>query len=238
MRKTDKGRTDPEELLGRKETAALLGVCLSTLDKLVVRGVLTPRTVAGRTLRFPRAEIEQARAILEGKVDVGRVWAVATQALTAARIAEQRLEALQDLLGLNVIPLGRTEEALHETYEASLQEPSPRDLLDTRWVRYWGGVLYGIDESYFELLADYLGSDEPWRTFYDFSSRVMRARPLDEIAYSSGFRAAYVYFEAARMHLLHVSYFYCRLRLGLRAANGVFPGPNRGGLDRVMECLT
>jgi excisionase family DNA binding protein len=48
-----------EKLLhSRKETAAMLGVCLPTLDKLVHRGKLKPRRIGARVL-FSRTELQR-----------------------------------------------------------------------------------------------------------------------------------------------------------------------------------
>ena len=51
-------------LLGRKEAAAVLGVCLRMLDYMIVRGEIATRRV-GRRVLIPRAELEKFASTYE-----------------------------------------------------------------------------------------------------------------------------------------------------------------------------
>lgn len=239
MAERSKGSWGTDEYLGKNEAAKLLEVPPTTLMELVRQGIVVPEYDEDGGLLFSKRDILLTRESHLGARDmpVWEIASIAQQALATARVSQQRLCDLQDLLGLNHVALDRGEETLYALWEGAMRPLHPKRLASPQWVRYWAGVFFAFDEVYLRLIGKYTASKEPWKHFYDFSSRVLHAKPLEEVEVSPALRHAYLYFEGARKHLLMVSYYYCRNKHGKRVAEKVFPKETRTGLDQVMDCL-
>jgi hypothetical protein len=94
------------------------------------------------------------------------------QALSAAQVAEQRVTALMTQLGLNASGLPRDEPSIRILLD-DIQRPIAYELLvDAKYIRYCGGVFFGMDETYLESIGLLIKSKEPWKPFCDFANRL------------------------------------------------------------------
>jgi hypothetical protein len=161
------------------------------------------------------------------------------QALSAARRAEERVTSLMTNLGMNAPVLQRDnlsvilllEELIHPIARAQLTSPN--------YLRYWGGVFFGMDETYLEAVGILLQADEPWKLFVDFANRLTRSlhkEGAEALRRSQELQVAYRYYASARTHLLHVSYLLCRRRHGRRTADEVF-GDKPTAVDEIHALL-
>lgn len=229
------GRELPAEYLSRTDAARTLGVTTRTLTNMVRRGVLTPKYLDRQKAQvFLKIEVRAVLAAQEGaRVNVREVKALALAALSTARRAEARLEAVYAHLGIDVVPLDRDPASVRHLYNETRQAITRNQLYSPDWLRFWSGVFFGIDDTYLELVATLTGDTQPWKTFYDFSSAVMREvyAENDSVLTSATHR-----FQMARTHLRQVCYLYCRRKTTPEVADVVFDG-RASAVDELWALL-
>jgi hypothetical protein len=146
------------------------------------------------------------------------------QALSAAQVAEHRVTALMMQLGLNASDLPRDEPSIRGLLDEIQRPIEYAHLIDKELIRYWGGVFFGMDETYLEAVGLLIKSKEPWRPFCDFANRLTSAlhgEGAQVLARSEELRLAANYLSRARAHLWRISYMLCQRMHGTRTADHV-----------------
>jgi hypothetical protein len=149
------------------------------------------------------------------------------QALSAAQVAEERVTALMTQLGLNAPALPRDEPSIRILLEDLDRPIEYAHLINKELIRYWGGVFFGIDETYLESIGLLLKSKEPWRPFCDFADRLTRMlhkEGAEALALSQELQLATKYLLLAKSHLSHIAYLLCRRMHGHKVADDAFGG--------------
>jgi PAS domain-containing protein len=230
--------------VGRKEAARLLGVTVRTLSLWTRQGLLAPRFIGNRKEQHYRVtDLQMLRLARSDKsTDIWHVKALALQALSAAKTAELRLQEVFEHLGLDIPPLARDTASVQALYAEAGEVPTPEQLLDPVWVRFWGGAFFGVDETYLELVGLTETEDEPWRRFMSFANEVLRTalRPgghvEEAVRASDTLRLAYRYFQGGKQHLWYTGYMYCRRSFGRRIADVAFDG-SHSAVEELMAIL-
>lgn len=161
---------------------------------------------------------------------------IALQALSSARIAEQRITDLMVQLGMTAPVLPRDPGSVLVLLDDMMRPVEYIHAASPDYVRYWGGVFYGLDESYLEAVGLLLEDKEPWRVFCDFANRLLQmlgTKVYEAVRRSSDLQLAAKYFIAARNHLLHAAYFLCRRLHGGNIADGVFGGKKPSAVSEI-----
>jgi hypothetical protein len=146
------------------------------------------------------------------------------QALSAAQVAEHRVTALMTQLGLNASSLPRDEPSIRNLLDEIHRPIAYEQLVDANYIRYCGGVLFGINETYLESIGLLIKSKEPWKPFCDFANRLtstLHGEGAQVLARSEELQLAANYFSRARAHLWRISYMLCRRMHGTRTADHV-----------------
>lgn len=164
----------------------------------------------------------------------------ALQALSAAQVTERRGTALMWQLGLNAPHLPRDAPSVQILLD-ELQGPIARQhVIDTDYIRHFGGVFFGMDETYLEAVGLLLKSKEPWRPFCLFANRLMnmiQREGAEALARSDDFRLAVSYVTTARAHLWNISYMLCQRMHGPRIAEDVL-GEKPSPVDELAALLS
>jgi hypothetical protein len=216
------GRQPPVGYLTRAETAKELHVSKSTLAHMVRKGLLIPQYFNGNGQFFLLGDLQALQLATNSREpDARQSHATALMALSAARRADQRVEELFGLMGLDVVALQRDPESVWQLYAEVHKSFRPGDVKNVVFLRYWGGTFFSMEEAYLELVEHVTGDVEPWKVFHDFALRVTQVIIEED---ESALYVASKYFQAGRAHLRYVSYLHCRRRHGRRIADAVFEG--------------
>lgn len=223
MVKRSLGRSPSEDLVSMSTAAKMLGVCVSTVEKMARNGILQPVYKNRRGPKhFPVQEVAALAEIRHQKMDLPSVAMIAQRALVIAKANERRLDELFRILGLRrkVLDTNATEVvALYENACKTLsigRHPTVDELEE------WAGVFYGIDETYLRLVGQHTASQEPWKVFLDLANQLSARRAYECFDAVPELRLAHDALEAARRHLRMVAYMFCRETRGVRAANDLF----------------
>ena len=225
----------PEGYVGKGAAAERLGITVDGLWGLVRRGVLRAHAFPYVKPRgFALTELQAYESNKHGtQTDARHAHALALAALSTARRLEERVADMYDFLGLGLAPLRRSDSDIL-TLRAEVQRSYDRAALrDPGWLRYWGGVFFGIDETYFELTTYLTGDEEPWKLFLDFAARVAKDILGED---DPELYRAYRFFDQGRQHLRNVGYLQCRHRVGVTIANKVFDG-RHSAVDELFAVL-
>ena len=226
----------PEGYVGRHEAARMLGTVVDVVSRAVRKGELLPHYFKGRPGHFFKKDDIQAYQLARERprTDHPRhATTLALQALAAARRNEDRLEKLYDHLGVDVIPLQRTEDAVLELYRSASAPITVADAHDKAWIRSWGDAFFGMDETYLQLVEHLTGDRTPWEVF------LRRGQLLDEWLKKEGdvpLVPAHRFLVSGLSHLRHVSYLEVRRRGSAIAAGVTFDG-RRTAVDELYALL-
>jgi D-serine deaminase-like pyridoxal phosphate-dependent protein len=226
------GRQDLEDYLTLSAARKHLGVSRSTFARLVRRGLLAPLRREGKPY-FHRVEVQAYKASARGRYALPEVRSLALQALSIARRNEQRLMEVFARLGLEVIPLPRDESSVRALYREAEELLVSEELKENAWVKYWSGCLFSMDETYLELVEFFVANDEPWKVFFDATSKILGALRAEN---DRGLALVIKRLDAARAHLRYVGYMYCRRVRGVKVANTVFDG-RASAVDELSAIL-
>jgi len=147
----------------------------------------------------------------------------AMQALSAAQVGERRVTALMTQLGLNASDLPRDEPSIRILLD-EIRGPITHEQLDARCIRHYGGVFFGMNETYLEAIGLLIKSKEPWMPFCDFANRLtstLHRESAQVLARSEELQLAANYLSRARAHLWRISYLLCQRMHGTRTADQV-----------------
>jgi hypothetical protein len=150
---------------------------------------------------------------------------IAMQALSAAQATEKRLGTVMTQFGINAPSLPRDAPSVQILLDDIQYPLAYEHATDPDIVRYFGGVLFAMDETYLEAVDLLLKSREPWRPFEQFARGLMTMLHRDgaeALALSEDLRLAVKYFSTARAHFRRVSYMLCRRVHGSRIADRIF----------------
>jgi hypothetical protein len=155
------------------------------------------------------------------------VRAMSLLALSAARTAEARVTELMTHLGLNAPALPRDAGSVIVLVEDLLRPTQYVLTVSPNYLRYWGGVFFGLDQLYLESVGILLENDEPWKVFCDFANRLtysLHTEGSEALKRSEELQLAAKYLAAAKGHLWHVAYLFCRRVYNGRTADAIFGG--------------
>jgi hypothetical protein len=209
------------------------GPCYQRERYLKNRTVMLARSIrhdAKQVAQRKRVEQHEIRKLdlLTGRRVTSRFLAL--QALSAAKVADARTAALMTQLGLNAPTLPRDPGSMVILLNDMLQPIEYIHISSPEYIRYWGGVLFGMDEVYLDAVGVLLSDREPWRLLTHFANcltRALHTTAAEALARSETLQLAERYFAAAKRHLWHISYVFCRRVHGRETADGVFGGkPN------------
>ncbi len=150
---------------------------------------------------------------------------VAMQALSAAQTTEARLTAVTTQLGMNAPSLPRDAPSVQILLDEIQHPLAYEHAIKPDIVRYFGGVLFAIDETYLEAVGVLQESREPWLPFDRFAhglTTMIDRDGAEALALSEDLRLAVKYFSTARAHFQRVSYMLCRRVHGSRIADETF----------------
>jgi hypothetical protein len=150
---------------------------------------------------------------------------ISMQALSAANVAEHRVTALMHHLGLTAPMLQRDVPSVLILLKELLEPVRYEHVIQPGFIRYWGGVFFGMDETYLEAIGLLTKTEEPWRPFCDYANRLtqmLHTMGSDAMTHSEELFLAAKYLESARQNLWHVAYVLCHLRHGYKVATDVF----------------
>jgi hypothetical protein len=164
---------------------------------------------------------------------------IAMQALSAANIAEKRATTLMHHFGLSTPMLPRDVPSVIILLNELLLPIHYEHIIQPGFIRYWGGVFFGLDETYLEAIGMLTKSEEPWRPFCDYANQLTRILHTDganAVARSEELFLATKYLESSRQNLWHVAYVLCHLRHGHKIAAGIF-GDARKAVNELCALL-
>lgn len=236
MHGTSRGRQQAH--LNKKQAIRRLGVSRNVFWELQRDGVLRPHRIKGKLAPvFLAVEVDVVREAIE-KVEHApwKAIALSKQALSAVRILENRVAAIQDKLGISHVVLERDEDSIHQVIVDILREPGGAEIGRPDWVRYWGAVFFAIDDLYLDLVGQYMNEEEPWKPFHDFSTNVLRNRPVDTIQVWEELRHAYNFFQAGRQNLIYAAYIYCHRNKDRETAKALFDR-KANPIEAVIDAL-
>lgn len=223
------------QLISAKETAAILGLSVASINHLVRQGMLQPVYSKDRRLNDRRYRKDEVAALAEARergLNLPRVASMAARSYATARALEHRVDRLEQVLGIGMSPLPLDEESVLALYaEASDRLRPPKKLEDlSRWTR----IYLSMGEEFFELLEAYTGDEEGWVVFMDFARATMEAQPEEA---DPEVKQAYEMLLAARNHLRNVCFIYARCKYGVRKANRVFHGDEHDEILKIVDSL-
>jgi hypothetical protein len=150
---------------------------------------------------------------------------IAKQALSAAQATEERLTAVMTQFGMNAPRLPRDAPSVRGLIDEIQYPLAYEHAIKPHIVRYFGGVLFAIDETYLEAVGLLLKSKQPWIPFDQFAhglERMIHRDGAEALGLSDDLRLAVKYFSTARAHFRRVSYMLCRRMHGSRIADELF----------------
>lgn len=162
------------------------------------------------------------------------VKVMSLMALSAARTAERRVTELMRHLGLNAPALPTDAGSIIILIEDLLKPIQYAFAISPNYLRYWGGVFFGLDLLYLKGVGILLESKEPWKVFCDFANRLsylLNTEGAEALKKSEDLQLAAKYFSAAKGHLWQVSYLFCRSEYNSKIATDIFGGKTRASSE-------
>lgn len=138
---------------------------------------------------------------------------------------EGRVKILEGLLGLDVEPLGDSEEEVTEVYLKMKKYKTNAIRPVAEAIKYLCKYFFGVTEGYLDLVRIYTADEEPYRVFLEVAEMFhQRARRKFGINPNNSveINAANSYLSLAMKHLRTVSFNYVLTREGHRRAVSKF----------------
>lgn len=220
------------QLISAREAAAILGLSVPSLNRLVLQGLLQPVYSRDKPLSERRYRMDEVDSVAEAREkgkSLPKVASLAIRGYAASRALEHRVEQIEQVLGIDMDPLPLDEDAVLALYaEASdvLHPPKKPEEL-TRWAR----VFLSMGEEFLELLEAYTGDEEAWLVFTTFARAILDAAPAEP---APAVKKLYGMMRAARNHLRNVAFLHARNKYGARQANQVFHGDEH---DQILKII-
>jgi DNA-binding transcriptional MerR regulator len=213
------------------DAAGMLGVHERTVRQWVRRGVLRP-LYRGKRLFFALPDVTALADLGGERLSLDALAKLAHVADARSRSVELRVRELYDVLGLSRAELDRSEAAVLECFDDATDALESDDALTSPQRRQWADRFFGIDEGYLQLVERFTRCAEPWRVYIDLGTRLAaEARAVE----GGGIATELRYLDAARAHLRHVGYFYCRASRGQTVAKAVFGSGSLG--ERMVRLM-
>ena len=209
----------PDSTLSRDEVAAILGLSLRHLDRIVSEGTLT----CNRGV-FDADEVHVLAQLRSRKLSLVDVAMMAQRAEISSRRTERVVRQLLDTFdfGQGLLSLEPSDViALYLRVEAELEMYNPYN--NAREIAGWACTFNMIGEEYFEVVAIHTGSDEPWRPYTSLAAKMLKEAPREEMRTDNALRLAFECLHKARKDMCIAGYNYVRKHHGKVLALRAFP---------------
>lgn len=222
---------EPDQILPVAEAARVLGVSVRQVNNMKQQGLLS--TAADG---FYANEVYALKEIRRRKLSLTDVAMMAQRADISARRTERVMRQLLDTFdfGRSLISLEKDDVlAFHTRVEDELLLLG--GLNNVKEVADWACKFNAIGEEYFEVVALYTGSDEPWRPYAELAAKLLKEAPREELRIDNALRLAYECLHKARKDMNIAGFNYARKRYGKVLALRAFPAAKGDVHDSILS---
>lgn len=209
-------------LISLTEAAKILGVSKKQVQRKVSGGLLKAHYLGRYTLFNPN-DVYELSELENSGLSFTQIALMAKKAHMSAIRSERIVDRLIALLEFDypIISLDkadvvslhiRTEDALKQVTSYSLKEV-------TEWTR----VFLAIGEEYFEAIAEYTKSEEPWEPYVKLAQKISLDAPREDILHDREVRIIYGCLSKARTSVRQTAFFYIQSKFGMSIARRLFP---------------
>jgi DNA-binding transcriptional MerR regulator len=225
-----------EELVSRKEAAAILGTTIRMVNYWSDKEILKPYPVDGDPLgrlMYSREEVSALAEARERGEKLSDVALTAHAAYAASRVAQRKLDMLMRILGYGP-PLSTNPESVRALH-LEAEEDCKRVINGEERVNYWADKFFGICDIYMETVAEVMNTEEPWEPYLTLMRRLAKQADYEEAAHNPLLSRAYYRLSASRTAFRQSFCTYLSAKHGVRKAKKAFPHEFGSEMYRIMR---
>jgi excisionase family DNA binding protein len=220
------------------ETAKELGVSLSTVTRLVQRGVLIPVRCSSkrRISRFRYEDIEGVKDYVGKTLDLTDVAMLAKQASLSSRATERAVQRLMSVLGVDIPVLFLDEASARDLVRRAQNEMDFPGTQDVKNLMEWARTFYAMGEEHFHQLELFTEEPEPWKLFTELAKKLCTSISHLSII-DKEMEMTYGYLNMARRSMRDAAYFYLRTKYGQTRSDSAFPDIKSDPHEEILTLI-